>query len=239
MTLKERMEKALQHARTTQAALASACGVKPPSVSDWLSGKTKSLRGSTAVLAAKHLGVRVDWLVANKGPMLEGSGTHKSHSQPDDDGPVDYDLGRNYDGRRGHPDLVVKVPVIQTTGRDPQMQAHSFEDIEVPRPWLNQWEIEPNAAVFVAVTDDAMAPEIRAGGQCLADTSQTEVLPGERYVIEIGGRIVVRRLHLKLDGTLRISADAGSPQWPEETVAPQDFDKVRVIARIKWIFNRA
>lgn len=49
--------------------LADACGIKPPSVSDWLSGKTKSMDGHNLLAASEFLRVRPKWLAEGVGPM--------------------------------------------------------------------------------------------------------------------------------------------------------------------------
>lgn len=51
------------------AALAAACGVKPPSVSDWRNGRTKEIKGLPLIKAAAFLGVNVKWLAEGVGPM--------------------------------------------------------------------------------------------------------------------------------------------------------------------------
>jgi hypothetical protein len=57
-----------------QRQLAIACNVKPPSVNGWFSGETKSLKGDTAVKAARYLMVRAEWLATGIGPMkLDGN----------------------------------------------------------------------------------------------------------------------------------------------------------------------
>lgn len=68
----------LKHAMTgppkvTSAALARACGIKPPSVSNWLSGKSTAMEGKNLVAAAKLLKVRADWLATGVGPMRDMS----------------------------------------------------------------------------------------------------------------------------------------------------------------------
>lgn len=47
--------------------LARAVGVKPPSVSDWLSGKSKTMEGENLLKASKFLGVSPIWLATGKG----------------------------------------------------------------------------------------------------------------------------------------------------------------------------
>ena len=58
--------------KKSQAALARACGVKPPSVHDWLSGETKTIEGQNLLRAAKFLGVSPEWLTTGKGPKHPG-----------------------------------------------------------------------------------------------------------------------------------------------------------------------
>ncbi len=69
-TLAKRVLQAMQDKGCTASELARAAGVKPPSVSDWLSGKTKTLKSNTALRAAAFLGVEPLWLSEGKGPKI-------------------------------------------------------------------------------------------------------------------------------------------------------------------------
>lgn len=71
-TLSERLKEAMAGPpKVTGKALAQACGVKPPSVSDWLTGKTKTIEGSNLIAAAERLRVRPKWLADGTGPMRD------------------------------------------------------------------------------------------------------------------------------------------------------------------------
>ncbi len=70
MSLSERLSLALKRSGITQADLARACGVKPPSVHGWLSGKAKFLRGENLLRAAAALGVNQEWLATGDGQMF-------------------------------------------------------------------------------------------------------------------------------------------------------------------------
>jgi transcriptional regulator with XRE-family HTH domain len=72
MSLKARLKLALRHdgKKRTQAELARACGIKPPSVSSWFSGDTLSLEGENLVRAAGYLGVNPHWLATGEGQMI-------------------------------------------------------------------------------------------------------------------------------------------------------------------------
>ena len=64
------------------AELARACDIRGPSISNWLSGKTKGLSAKTALLAAEFLGVRPEWLANEDGPML-AAGDDQARNQTD------------------------------------------------------------------------------------------------------------------------------------------------------------
>lgn len=67
-TLSDRINDAMAEKACTAAELAKAAGVKEPSVSDWRSKETKSLKAETALKAAAFLGVSPFWLVLGVGP---------------------------------------------------------------------------------------------------------------------------------------------------------------------------
>lgn len=75
MSLKDRLKKALSQEgkKLSQAGLARACGIKPPSVSDWMSGRTQTLEGENLVRAAGYLGVNAHWLGTGEGSMSDPS----------------------------------------------------------------------------------------------------------------------------------------------------------------------
>lgn len=68
-TLADRLTLALKAHGGTQAELARACQVKPPSVADWFSGETKSLKGLSLLRAAAFLHVDALWLATGEGEM--------------------------------------------------------------------------------------------------------------------------------------------------------------------------
>lgn len=71
-TLAERLEQAMAGPpRVTGRALAKACNVSPPSVSDWLNGKSKSMEGKNLLSAAAFLRVRPKWLAEGVGAMRD------------------------------------------------------------------------------------------------------------------------------------------------------------------------
>lgn len=69
MTLQRRLALAFDPAIHSQADLARFARIKQPSVHDWFSGKTISLRAAPLVRAALYLNVAPLWLATGEGPM--------------------------------------------------------------------------------------------------------------------------------------------------------------------------
>ncbi len=65
--LAQRISLRLNDLGLTQKELASSCGVSAPAVNDWITGKTKSLKASTLLKAAKALSVNPQWLESGLG----------------------------------------------------------------------------------------------------------------------------------------------------------------------------
>ncbi|RLZ10823.1 XRE family transcriptional regulator [Acinetobacter sp. 2JN-4] len=69
-TLAERLKYAMEilpSKKIKGVDLARAVGVKPPSVSDWLSGKSKTMEGENLLKASKYLNVNPIWLATGSG----------------------------------------------------------------------------------------------------------------------------------------------------------------------------
>lgn len=79
--LKDRLKLAMDGPpKVQQVDLARAVGVAPPTVNDWLSGKSKSIRGQYLVKVARELGVSPDWLATGRGPMTPSPPVHTERS---------------------------------------------------------------------------------------------------------------------------------------------------------------
>ncbi len=64
----DRIRAKLDEHSMSVAALARACGIKPPSVHDWLNGKTKAIEGANLIRAASALSVTPEWILTGRGP---------------------------------------------------------------------------------------------------------------------------------------------------------------------------
>lgn len=70
-TLSERLSLAMKHREVKAIQLAQAIGVSGPSVSDWITGKSKSIEGKNLIRAARFLGVSPEWLALGESDFEE------------------------------------------------------------------------------------------------------------------------------------------------------------------------
>jgi len=68
-TLAERISFAMNKAGVSQADLVRATKAKSSSVSNWVNGRTKNLKGANLAITAQLLNVSEAWLGAGIGPM--------------------------------------------------------------------------------------------------------------------------------------------------------------------------
>src|SRR3954463_16020158 len=73
-SLADRVRTRLKDLGMTPADLARAVKVKPPSVSAWLHGDTKTIKGENLLRAAQALQCLPQWLATGIGPKTEPSG---------------------------------------------------------------------------------------------------------------------------------------------------------------------
>lgn len=78
-TLSERIREALVESGVTQADLVRATGAKAASVSNWVGGRTKNLKGENLVAAAQLLGVEEAWLASGVGPKRRAGKTSREN----------------------------------------------------------------------------------------------------------------------------------------------------------------
>jgi transcriptional regulator with XRE-family HTH domain len=70
MSLKERIEKAMERKKCDAATLAREAGIKAPSVHGWINGSSQSMRAGPAIRAAAYLQVNPLWLAEGDGEMI-------------------------------------------------------------------------------------------------------------------------------------------------------------------------
>jgi hypothetical protein len=144
----------------TPARLARATDNKPPSINDWLNGRTKMLGGENATRVCTALRIRAEWLFFGIGPS-------------------------GLDDRPAAPNRV--IPVLQPSqlgAIDSFFSTYASGCGEVPE--IPASPAYGPRVFAMTVTDESMAPDFRPGDILIADPDTTPA-PGEFVITDTPG----------------------------------------------------
>lgn len=139
--------------------LARAVGVKPPSVSDWLSGKSKTMEGENLLKASKFLGVNPNWLATGSGKPFENMKeiTHEK------------DELKSFNNIKSIDKFVRKIPVLD------MVQAGNWREVvydginPIDEIYTTYIGTNPNDIFCVKVEGDSMTPRFHPQDQLIVD----------------------------------------------------------------------
>lgn len=217
-TLQERLAAAMKGPPAITAAdLARACDVRPASVSEWVNGPTKYLRGTSAVKAAHKLGVSVDWLTSGRGPMRSAATTGPIAASETAPGYVRYQvMGEGGAGpgviNQSHPEVLQEVELAEWQVRE--------EIGALP---------SPERVKLLTVRGQSMAPRIRNGDVVFVDIEDQQMHDGGLFVVLLHGHALVKRLEIRTDGLHIVSL--ATPERPD-VVAPDQMHDVSIAGRV-------
>lgn len=222
-TLQERLIEVSQGLpRGWKAELARACGIKPPSISDWLTGKTKSLEGSNLLVAANYFGVTAKWLSSGDPPKF------KEESKPKNE--VSQETT----------DLVV-IPQFDTGGsmgdglvlRD---QPGVIKGWSVNHEWINKNIKNHSGAKNLCIVTgfgDSMKGMFNSGDPLVVDMGIKSVDYDAVYFFRVGDEGFIKRLQrIPGQGIVAISENKSYRDWVIES--HMDFE---VFGRVLKAWN--
>lgn len=181
--------------RIKQVEVAAACGIKPPSVSDWLSGRSVNIEGKNLLAAAKLLNVRPEWLSKGIGPMRPFT----QHILPPS---IDFNSIKT----------TRQVPLITSKQA---AEWHGLDD-----SFLGSWRPAPSGcsglAFAMQVANCSMDPKFREGEDVIIDPVLT-AMPGKFVAAKLNGspEIILRQL---ISEGNNLFLKAVNPCWPESII---------------------
>lgn len=208
--LKDRLSKALaDNPELSQAGLARACKIKAPSVSNWLSGATKTLKGENLLNASAYLGVSPQWLSTGKGAMRPGDGQEIiSVAGSPGETPSGYVRFQLLEGAGGMGAGVVNEDYPEV-----------IREMDVA-----EWEVRrklgflpsPGRIRLITGRGPSMRPMIDNGDVVMVDTAVAHFDGDAVYVINVGGETQIKMLQMRGDGLYVVSANQDYPPYKVE-----------------------
>jgi SOS-response transcriptional repressor LexA len=195
-TFSERLKLAMAGPpRIKQVEVAAACGIKPPSVSDWLSGRSVNIEGKNLLSAAKVLNVRPEWLSKGIGPMRPFT----QHISPP-----------SIESKRTK--TANQVPLITSK----QAAKWRGQDDSFKGDWRPAPSGCSNLSYAMQVANCSMEPKFREGEDVIIDPEVT-ALPGKFVAVKSQGSPEIILRQLIVEGN-NLFLKAANPFWPEPII---------------------
>lgn len=227
----------------TQADLARATGAKPPSVSAWFSGETKSMKADTAAKAAQLYGCNPMWLSTGIGPVWPANTSDQSVTEST---ATQHQIGSTMqpilawehqdDLPPGEFVMIPRLGIKLSAGNGHEQVEIEFVEKQPQAfraDWIRDKRFKPAKLASMRADGHSMEPRIWDGDALVVDTSQSQVQDGKVYAIWYDGGERVKRLYRLPGGGLRIKSD--NPEFGPIELTADQTEHVRVIGRIVHI----
>ena len=215
-----RIKTARKHAKLTQVQLAAAVGLKQSTISE---AESTAFTSSYTAQIANACRVNAHWLATGEGDMLAGTSlVVPPHAPAQQDGSIRVPVLTNAASMGGGLDLADEDVICGELTLTPQFVAEQL------RP------VRPGALRFIHGYGDSMTPTFNSGDVLLVDTDMRDVKIDGIYVLEAHGRLFIKRVRQRLDGSYEISSDNPT----HKTVDTLNGDhQVEVKGRVVWAWN--
>lgn len=140
------------------------------------------------------------------------------------------------DGAISLPDfaLIPRYDVRASAGPGAVVTAEEItEHLAFKRDWLARLGLNPQFAGLANSDGDSMEPTIPNGALILLDLSIKDVANGHIYAIRRDDELLVKRIQIRLDGTVVLIPD--NPLYEREEVAPEVAAQLHIVGRVVWI----
>ena len=224
MTLAERIKTAIDSRNLKQKEVAAACGAKPSSINNLLSGKSKSMSAEVAYGIAGATGVEIGWLIHGRGPMRP--------AYPKSIGVMEVaapNVGT------GHPVPHLNIHASMGGGAyvDPEHEVVRYIAVDLPALRRRVSFTSHNKLSFITGQGDSMLPTFSDGDPLLIDTGVREHNTDAVYALTLNGRLYVKTLQRRPDGALLMISDN---RKYDAYVIRQD-DEVEIHGRVLLAWN--
>ncbi|MFT9091538.1 MAG: S24 family peptidase [Gluconacetobacter sp.] len=114
--------------------------------------------------------------------------------------------------------------------------------IQIFKAILDKVNVHPNDAIIIHANGDSMVPTINSDDALVVDTRRSSSLSGV-YVMVLNGQLLVKRLSLRADGSIRISSD--NTIYPPDEVPLENVcwgeaersDQLCIVGKVKMLFH--
>jgi phage repressor protein C with HTH and peptisase S24 domain len=189
-----------------------------------------------ATALARATGARLEWLATGEGPMhaAEAGLLEAGGELAGDDTPGQLvTMGRPGVAPPGYV-LLPRVEARAAAGHGSGLDSDQVVDfLAFSEDWVrNTLHRRPANLALLEATGDSMDPTIRDGDVLLVDTSVRDIQSSRVYVLQVNGALLVKRIQVRLDGSLVVKSD--NPSYEAEVVRPDERNPLRIVGQVVW-----
>lgn len=189
---------------------AEVAGRSTDALNRWMKGETEPTFSALARMASRK-GVSLEWLASGSGEMTLSEFTPE-------DGYV----------------FIPRYEVRASAGTGQIVESENLKGfLAFQADWIrSRLRRNPSNLVVLEAYGDSMRPTIKDGDIMLVDISEDRVRGPAIYVVRAGNEAIVKRVELKLDGSLLVKSD--NPAYEAMTIRSDSADELRVIGKVVW-----
>lgn len=191
---------------------------------------------SDALAGMMHAGLNANWLLTGEGEMLLADMVKR---RPIDWGirPESYEVREPAKAPYGFV-LVPRYDVAASMGNGAVIHSEQVVDhLAFRDEWVRtELGTNPKNLVLITAIGDSMEPTLRAGDLLLIDRSSAEVRHDAIYAFATNGELRVKRMQLKIDGSLVVKSD--NNQYEAELLTADQASTLRIVGRVVWSGRR-
>ena len=98
--------------------------------------------------------------------------------------------------------------------------------------WVSRMGLHRQKLALIEVHGDSMEPALHNSDLILIDLRASELTVNGIYTIQHRGHLLVKRIQVKLDGTVIIKSD--NPAYEPEVLGPNEAEDLVVVGRVVW-----
>jgi phage repressor protein C with HTH and peptisase S24 domain len=235
----ERIKIIRENMGKSQKDMAADLGISLPALQGYEAGK--SFPGGKVIESLVKLGFNANWLLTGEGGIKEMASAKPFYKQILSGEVL---IGEDYTVREPADvldDGFVKVPRYKVDASAGHGSVISSEQIVDHLAFRADWVrhalgVQVSALALINVTGDSMEPTLSNGDLILIDTSVGRVDDSGVYVLQFDGKLKVKRIHSKTDGTVDIISD--NPRYPIELINNDLVQGLNVVGRVVWCGRR-
>lgn len=129
--------------------------------------------------------------------------------------------------------MVPRYDVRASAGTGAVIHSETIVDhLAFKQDWITQMGLSKKDLALIEVQGDSMEPAILHNDLILIDLRESKLSANGVFVLQHMGNLLVKRIQVKLDGTVVIKSD--NPNYDAEVLSASEAESLMVIGRVAW-----